>query len=68
MSKIVRKSLTECKVTPARKQKLAELANRPDWEDKRFGYSRNHRRLLEKRCSQSVLPAEENTADGPAGC
>jgi uncharacterized protein (DUF4415 family) len=32
MSKIVRKTLAECKVTPGRKRKLAELAERPDSE------------------------------------
>jgi len=32
MSKIVRKTLAECKLTPASKRKLAELAGRPDAE------------------------------------
>jgi len=32
MSKIVRKTLDECKLTPARKRRLAELAKRPDSE------------------------------------
>lgn len=32
MSKLVRKTLAECKLTPARKRKLAELAGRPDSE------------------------------------
>ena len=32
MSKLVRKTLAECKLTPASKRKLAELAERPDSE------------------------------------
>jgi hypothetical protein len=32
MSKIVRKTLDECKLTPARKRRLAALAKRPDSE------------------------------------
>jgi uncharacterized protein (DUF4415 family) len=32
MSKIARKTLDECKLTPAGKRKLAELAQRPDEE------------------------------------
>jgi hypothetical protein len=32
MNKIVRKTLAECKLTPARKHRLAELAKRPDSE------------------------------------
>ena len=32
MSKLVRKTLAECKLAPARKRKLAKLAERPDSE------------------------------------
>jgi uncharacterized protein (DUF4415 family) len=32
MSKLVRKTLAECKLTPTNKRKLAELAGRPDVE------------------------------------
>jgi uncharacterized protein (DUF4415 family) len=32
MSKLVRKTLADCALTPARKRKLAELAARPDSE------------------------------------
>jgi len=32
MSKIVRKTLAECKITPKRKRELAKLAARPDSE------------------------------------
>ena len=32
MSRIVRKTLAECRITPKRKQALAELARRPDSE------------------------------------
>jgi uncharacterized protein (DUF4415 family) len=32
MSKLVRKTLAECKLTPARKRQLAKLAERPDAE------------------------------------
>src|SRR5215831_4471563 len=32
MSKLVRKTLAECKITPASKRKLAKLAERPDSE------------------------------------
>lgn len=32
MSKLVRKTLAECKLTPASKRKLAKLAERPDSE------------------------------------
>jgi uncharacterized protein (DUF4415 family) len=55
MSKLVRKTLAECKLTPASKRKLAKLAARPDSEID-FSDIPPLTELLKERRPQSLLP------------